>query len=149
MTEAEQRAAVIAEAITWLRTPFIDCARVKGAGCDCAQFIAGAFENSGIAKTNVLRFYSPQWNLHSPEELYIDGLLANGCREITEAEVKPADIVVYKQGRTYSHGALIVEWPRRVIHAVKFMGGVVYSDTTQDRFLTLRPRRFFSFWGDK
>jgi cell wall-associated NlpC family hydrolase len=146
MTEQSQRAAVIAEAKTWLRTPFVDCARVKGAGVDCAQFIAAVYENAGIIESVPLGTYSPQWHLHHSEPRYLDGLIANGMHEVVEAEAKPGDVVVFMQGRTFSHGALIVSWPR-IIHAVKLMGGVCYSDVDRDKFLTRRERKFFSFWS--
>jgi NlpC/P60 family len=144
--EVDQRAAVVKEACSWLGTPFHDLARCKHAGVDCAQFIAGAYENAGVARNLVIDFYSPQWHLHRDSERYIDGLVANGAHEISEADAKPGDIVLFKQGRTYSHGAIVVDWPHIIIHAVKIMRGVCFSDVTRDRFLTSRDRRFFSFW---
>lgn len=145
MTEQEQRTAIVAEAKTWLRTPFRDCARVKGAGIDCAQFIAAVYERV-LGRSIDIDPYSPQWHLHKDRELYVEGLLAHGCREIEGPEVLPGDIVLYHQGRCYSHGAIVITWPTQIIHAVKLMGGVVYSDTLRDKFLTNRRRRFFSFF---
>lgn len=146
MTEQLQRAAVIAEAKTWLRTPFVDCARVKGAGVDCGQFIAAVYERVGIFKSIPTEPYSPQWHLHQEEEMYADELLKY-CREIAEAEVKPGDIALYWAGKCHSHGAIVIDWPVQIIHAVKTMRGVVYSDPIRDRFLTNRKRRFFSCWN--
>lgn len=142
---SQQRELVIREAISWLNTPFADCQRVRGAGVDCGQFIAAVFEDSGVATNILMGVYGPQWSLHHSEELYLDGLIRNGAHEIAESEARPGDIVVFKQGRAFSHGALIISWPR-IIHAVKLMGGVVYSNVHEDRFLTRRDRKFFSFW---
>ena len=146
MTESDLRSAVVAEAKTWLKTPFRDCARVKGAGVDCAQFIAAVYEKT-LGRSIPIEPYSPQWHLHRDEERYIAGLLSEGCREISESDVNPGDIVLYKQGRTYSHGAIVIAWPTRIIHAIKLMRGVCYSDPSCDRFLTNRERKFFSFWN--
>lgn len=146
MTEQEQRAAVIAEAVTWLRTPFRDQSCCKGAGVDCCYLIKAAYENSGVHPNLDIGFYSPQIMLHTDRETYIEGILANGGHEITEAEVKPADIVLYRVGRIFGHGAIVVDWPTRIIHATRLLNGVGYSDTTRDKWLSLRERRFFSFW---
>lgn len=145
MTENEQRSAVISEAILWLRTPFQDRAQCRGAGVDCCQLIAAAYSDSGVHPNLDIGFYSPQIMLHSDRETYIEGILANGGHEITEDEAKPADIVLYKVGRIYGHGAIIIDWPR-IIHATRQLNGVCYSDTTRDKWLSLRSRRFFSFW---
>ena len=147
MTETEQRSAVIAEAVTWLRTPFRDRASCKGAGVDCCFLIKAAYEASGVAPNLAISFYSPQIMLHTDRETYIEGIIANGGHEVTEADVKPADIVLYKVGRIFGHGAIVVDWPHKIIHATRLLNGVGYSDTTRDRWLSLRPHRFFSFWG--
>lgn len=147
MTEQDQRAAVVAEAKTWNGTPFVDCARVKRGGVDCGQFLAGVYIATGIISEALIDPYSPQWHLHHERPRYLEELERNGAHEITEGEVGPGDIVVYHQGRTFSHGAIVIEWPVKIIHAVKMMGGVCYSNPQTDKFLTMRERKFFSFWG--
>lgn len=141
-----ERQLVCAEAVSWLRTPFVDCARVKGVGVDCGQYLAGVFERAGIFPPVAIQPYSPQWHLHHEEEMYATEVLKY-MREIREAEVQPGDVVLYWAGRCHSHGAIALDWPRRIIHAVKAQRGVVYSDPLQDRFLTNRRRRFFSAWN--
>jgi cell wall-associated NlpC family hydrolase len=142
------RSAIIIESLTWRNTPFVDCGRVKGAGVDCAQFIAAVYEKV-LGRKVAIESYSPQWHLHRDEERYIAGLMAEGCREISEPEVLPGDIVLYKVGRCFSHGAIVVEWPRQIIHAVKLQRGVVYADPVRDKFVANRERKFFTFFtGD-
>src|SRR5215475_8049951 len=46
--EAHERAAVIAEAKTWLGTPFAHRSMVKGAGVDCAQLVRLVFIECGV-----------------------------------------------------------------------------------------------------
>ena len=36
-SESEARAAVIAEARTWIKTPWVHAADIKGAGVDCVE----------------------------------------------------------------------------------------------------------------
>src|SRR5262249_43477037 len=49
MTELDpRRAAVVAEAESWIGTPFHHAARVKGAGVDCLMLLAEVYERAGI-----------------------------------------------------------------------------------------------------
>jgi len=136
------REAVVAEARTWLSTPFVDQQRLKGCGCDCGQFLAGVYEAVGVLKDLDFGYYSPMHHLNSTDEMYLRHI-EKYAYEIPEAEALAADIVIYKVGRTFSHAALILEWPVQIIHAVKIQRGVVYSDPVRDRFLTCRPKKFY------
>jgi cell wall-associated NlpC family hydrolase len=80
------------------------------------------------------------------DDVYIQGTL-QFCREISEAEVQPGDVVLYKVGRGFSHGAVVVDWPTHVIHATKLANGVIGSHGTDEGVLLRRERRYFSFWG--
>jgi cell wall-associated NlpC family hydrolase len=152
--EQAQRAAVIAEAHTWLHTPFRHASRIKGrrGGVDCGQILAGVYENSGVVAHVTTPDYQMQWALHRYQELYLAELLKY-TREITESEVLPADIVVYKVAHCYAHGAiLLAPWPGLIIHAINGLG-IQYSDASKEGFLrsvTKRagavPCRFFSPW---
>jgi cell wall-associated NlpC family hydrolase len=59
-------------------------------------------------------YYPHDWHLHRVTERYLEGVLQY-AKEI-ESLPRPADIVLWKFGRCYSHGAIVVEWPR-IIHA--------------------------------
>lgn len=152
--EKAQRAAVIAEAHTWIHTPFVHRARIKGkrGGVDCGQILAAVYENAGVVAHVETPEYQMQWALNQFRELYLAELLKY-TREIQEAEALPADIVVYKVAHTYAHGAiLLAPWPGMIIHAINGLG-VQYSDASKEGFLrsvTKRagavPCRFFSPW---
>ena len=43
-----RRAAVVAEAATWLRTPYHHMGRVKNAGTDCLMLLAEVYEAAGV-----------------------------------------------------------------------------------------------------
>ena len=92
--------------------------------------------------------------LHRDAELYLEGLLQY-TREI-EGPPQPGDIVLWKFGRCFSHGAIVIEWPT-VIHACAGRN-VSIDDAEAAAWLTHigentdecgkpRPRRFFSYWG--
>ena len=142
MTETEQRDLVCREAMTWLGTPYHHQARVRGAGVDCAMFPAAVYEAAGVMP-HVEPKYSREWHLHRGEELYIEWALKYAA-EVDEASVGPGDFVVWRWGRTYSHGAIILDWPQ-VIHSYIRIG-VTLDDANQHEELRTRPRRFFSPW---
>ena len=48
MAEQEQREAVVAEARTWIGTPWIHMAAIKGAGVDCAMLLARVYIEVGL-----------------------------------------------------------------------------------------------------
>jgi hypothetical protein len=83
--------------------------------------------------------------LHSHEELLVDFVLRY-AHEIDEAQVGPGDVVLYRVGRSFSHAAIVVDWPREIIHAHKLSNKVLAmrGDVAD---LEGKRRRFFSIWG--
>jgi hypothetical protein len=115
--EAAARANVCAIAATWIGTPYHDHGEVKGAGCDCATLLKCVFVEAGLLAPFDIGYYSPQHFLHQSDEHYL-GWLNKFGNEIGEAEAKPGDVVLYKAGLCFCHGALIMEpgWPA-IVHA--------------------------------
>lgn len=144
MTEAEARAAVVAEAMSWIGTPYHSHARVKGVGVDCAQLPAAVYEAVGLIEP-VRPEYSPDWMLHRDEEKFLAYVLPQ-AREIPEADARSGDMIIWRYGRTYSHSAIIIEMPQ-VVHAVIRGAAVILADVSRDSDLVDRPRRFFTVFG--
>lgn len=144
MTESEQRAAVVAEAMTWQGTPYHHHARIKDVGVDCANLPAAVYEAAGLIP-HVQPTYSAQWFEHRDEELFLAFVLPYAT-EITREQVGPGDFAIWKYGRTYSHGAIVID-PPVIIHASQRGGGVHLGDMERDEDLATRPRRFFTLWG--
>ncbi len=113
MQYAAERAAVIAEAKTWVGTPYHHAGQVKGAGVDCLTLLACVYANAGVIDRPTIPYYTRDWYLHREEELYLGGVM-QFCDQVEE--LLPADIAVWKIGRCYSHGAIVVDWPL-IIHA--------------------------------
>ncbi len=143
----DERLAVIEEAKTWIGTPYHHQARVKGScgGVDCLTLLAEVYERAGIIDRADPGNYSEQWMLNRDEEKYIDGLLEY-CIEVQMPDM--ADIAVWRIGRTYSHGAIVLSWPHLVIHAYLPERFVVYGDPSKGD-LAERKVRFFSPRGRK
>lgn len=140
--ESVARAKIINAARGWIGTPFHDLARVKGVGVDCAQLVAAVYEEAGIVPHVETGFYAPQFMLHSREERLVNFVL----RYAHETDVaNPGDLVLYRFGKSYSHAAIVVDWPREIIHAHKMSGKVVAMNPFATD-LCGRNMRFFSVW---
>lgn len=145
MSHAEQRAAVVAEALTWLGTPWRHRGRVKGAGVDCAQFVIGCYVGAGLIPDIDTGEYPRDWHIHRDEERFLT-FVPSFAREIGEADVGPGDLVLFKIGRVFSHGAIVLDWPLG-IHAAVNEGQVVRCNLDRDVGLTSGPRKFFTYEG--
>lgn len=160
--EAFERAAVVAEARSWLRTPYHHMGRVKGAGVDCATLLAEVYARTGVIAPVSIPYYPPDWHLHRDAERYL-GFVLDYAQEIScvaqasaesrrepSCEAKPGDLALWRFGRCFSHGAIVIDWPL-VIHA--YAGrGCVLEDAACARWLSqlgergavrARPLKFF------
>jgi cell wall-associated NlpC family hydrolase len=125
MTEAEQRAAVVAEAQSWRGTKWHHEARLKGVGVDCGQYLIAVFSAVGLVEVFEPEHYDMQWNLHRSEAKFLAYLLKY-TRKIDSVPL-PADIVMFRYGRQAAHGAIVVSWPT-IIHAFRDERMVTISD---------------------
>ncbi len=138
----QQRAAVVAEAMTWLDTPYHHHARIKGAGVDCAQLLIGVFAHAGVVPEFDPGPYACDWHLHRSEELFVQWLERAGARPVQTPA--PGDVAIFKFGRCFSHGSIVVT-PDQVLHA--YINRRVIVSSLTDAELTGREVRFFSLWG--
>jgi len=119
-----QRAHIVAVAESWYGTPYRGWTCLKGIGCDCGQLLKGVFIEAGFQFNDGIPTpldYSLQVSMHRKSMEYI-GIVGRYMREITEAEVLPGDVVVYKLGLAFAHAAIIKSWPSHVIHSLNREG---------------------------
>ena len=142
-SEAEERAAVVREALSWLGTPWHHRARVKGAGVDCGQFLAAVFIHVGLVAPFPIAEYPQDWNLHRDAERFLETVQTSARRVLPPA--RPGDLVLFQYGRCISHGGIVVKWPG-IVHAWRD-AGVVLDDVTINEELRIRYRGLWSVWG--
>lgn len=143
MTEIVERQAVVTEAASWLGTPYHHMGRVKGAGVDCAMLPAEVYAAVGLIPYLDIAYYPADWHLHRSGERYLAYVL-QFADEITEEQVGPGDLVLWRYGRAFAHGAIVTDWDNCIHAAVH--GRVQRVTVSQDEALSARPHRFFSFW---
>lgn len=144
MTINEQREAVITEAMSWLRTPHHNRACIKGVGVDCGQLPIAVYKAAGVIPHLDVPPYPPDFHLHNGREWYLELVQQFGCELPEDALPQRGDFCLYKIGRVFSHGAIVVEWPT-IIHA--YIGqGVVLADGQQGHLGSgmVKARKFFT-----
>lgn len=144
---------LIAAGRSWIGTPYHHMARVKGHGVDCGQIIIAAHVEAGIAEDVETGSYTMDWHLHRDEEKYLGFVEAHLERVDADAgdapprarpaswRPSPGSVVVFRIGRTFSHGGLVTDWPL-IIHA-NVLDGCVVESTIVGTVLEDRPMRTF------
>jgi cell wall-associated NlpC family hydrolase len=166
MAEAEERAAFVAEAHTWLGTPFRDQGDIKGenGAVDCAMMLVRCAATVGLVPPDFdPRPYPPQWHLHRDEERFLKVIAEVIARRGRGAEVenhaglpaealaKTGDVIVYRVARCFSHGGIIVG-NDHVIHAYYRSARVAISGLNESELALLpdgksRPFKLFDLWA--
>ena len=121
------REQVVTEARTWIGTPYLRRAHLKGIGCDCFTFLFEVYRACGIvsqpevteAETTVL---SDDWFQHTTEERYMKWALRHGSKILEAVAYKtlqagPGDVVLMRAARSkvYNHGAIVTRWPNVIL----------------------------------
>lgn len=162
MTIAEQRAAVVKEALSWMqpltRFAFDQC--VKGVASDCARFPSAVYEAAGVQVLAVPHLPQAFWQ-HSKRQAYLDQVKRMFAEyrlakypwqpaEKNEAppalekiEPEPGDFLVSRSRYIYSHGAIVTAWPK-VIHCFK---PCVMTSSALSNPIFRTHLRFFDPWA--
>jgi cell wall-associated NlpC family hydrolase len=143
MSEAIARQAVLAEAKSWLRTPFHFEARVKSAGVACGPLLIAVYGAAGISVPGRIGHFPADWHLHTTEERYFE-VVRQYARPIKTPQ--PGDIVLFRvfRNRPICHGGIVIDWPL-IIHAAD-RGAVEYLDVSHTA-LAKREAIFLSPWA--
>lgn len=104
------RAAVVAEARSWISTPYHHGASLKGIGCDCIGFVRGVARHMGMhdpfATGAAARYqgYGP-----SPEPKALHAACAEFLVPIPRSQVLPGDILLIAFAEYPMHFAIAAD----------------------------------------
>ncbi|MGH6794028.1 MAG: hypothetical protein ACREDH_02235 [Methylocella sp.] len=145
--EADQRAAIVREARSWIRTPYHNQADIKGVGVDCGMLLVRVFVDCGLVPPFDPRPYADDWYLHRSEERYL-GFIFDRTKEVTNP--LPGDVMVFRYGRCYAHGGITTRAaPLAIVHAYQ-PAQLVLEDKVGVSTILCAPSRkpkFFSLWA--
>lgn len=114
--------SIVSIAESWLGTPFVHGACIKGQGVDCSKFIFSVFQEYGhIKKKDLPPHLPPDWNLMPVDkidkDIFIKQLLRYGIK-IPYDDREPGDVISFLYNGIESHVAILVE-DDCIIHAVR------------------------------
>lgn len=149
---------LIEAARSWLGTPYHHRGRIKGVAVDCAQVVIASFAEAGLINDFDPGHYTSDWHLHRDEDHYLAFvsehlvLLDDDIRSVDarlrddDAYALPAGaVIVFRVGRTYSHGGIITQWPR-MIHAY-LPAEMVEEVDLRNTPMSERPAKVFVYEG--
>ncbi len=130
LTDVE-RAAMIGEAVTWERTPWVHSGAVRGVGVDCGRLLVECVAAAVPGTQRQLDDYPQDWMHHRDDSDMVRRAAKYGRLMPFDPLHPPApgDVLLMHYGRCISHCALVVKWPC-IIHAYAPAGAVVLDDAT-------------------
>lgn len=149
ITEQQQRAAVVSEVLSWVGTPYHHEADVKGknGGVDCGMLIVRCFVDTGVVPSFDPRPYPQFWYLHRDAERYLGHVLEHAGERAPGEIPQPGDLLLWKHGRCYSHGAIVTQWPR-FVHAYA-PAQCCLPDNVNTTPMSSRPMKAFNPWAGR
>ncbi len=117
MNDAITSAAIVAEAASWLGTPYRHQASLKGVGCDCLGLLRGVWRAFRGDEPEAMPAYSPDW----AEAMGQETLAAAAARHLVAIPVTEAgagDVLLFRWRANLptKHAAILIA-PDRFIHA--------------------------------
>jgi cell wall-associated NlpC family hydrolase len=129
---------IVEEARSWVGTPYHHHGRVKAVGVDCAMLLAEVYERAGVVPKVDPGVYDPQFGMHRSQEQFMSWVLKYGT-EVEEPKV--GGVILFKYGRCFSHGGIIVS-QASFVHAVINAGCVIESRLDEPEYCS-KTRKFF------
>ena len=110
-------AKIVAEARSWIGTPYRHQGSLKGGGCDCLGLLRGVWRELVGAEPETAPPYAPDW----AEAAGAEALAAAARRhlvEIAPTDIAPGDVVLFRwrAGLPAKHAAIVTA-PGRMVHA--------------------------------
>ena len=144
MTMVVAKEAIVAEAMSWLGTPYRHQASLKGVGCDCLGLLRGVWRALLGDEPEAMPAYTPDW----AEAKGAETLATAAGRHLIAINVKEAgagDVLLFRwranlpakhaailvdadrfihaqQGAAVALAALSPWWRRRIAYAFRFPG---------------------------
>jgi NlpC/P60 family putative phage cell wall peptidase len=115
----QQRILTLAR--SWLGTPYLHQASLKGVGCDCLGLLRGVYAEACGRRTETPPPYSRDWAEAARRETMIEAAARHLVRVPTDA-ARPGDVLIFRlrPGAIAKHCAILTDAsPAKFIHAVE------------------------------
>jgi NlpC/P60 family putative phage cell wall peptidase len=111
------RDRIVAEARSWIGTPYRHQASLKGVGCDCLGLVRGVWRALYIYEPEPVPAYAPDWAEASGREFLVEAARRH-LTEVGIAGFEPGDVLLFRwrAGFPAKHAAIITA-PDLMVHA--------------------------------
>jgi NlpC/P60 family putative phage cell wall peptidase len=89
---------VIAHARSWIGTPYLHQASVKGVGCDCAGLVRGIWRTVHGSEITDIPAYTPDWSEPQGDE-YRLRTVAQWFRPVADGPLAHGQLIVFRMRR--------------------------------------------------
>jgi NlpC/P60 family putative phage cell wall peptidase len=109
--------AVVAEARSWIGTPYQHQASLKGVGCDCLGLVRGVWRSLIGNEPETVPAYAPDWAEAAAGEPLADAALRH-LIPIATADFRTGDVLLFRwrAGVAAKHAAVVTA-PDLMVHA--------------------------------
>lgn len=117
MAEDAVRQAVLAEARTWIGTPYRHQASLRGSGCDCLGLVRGVWRALYTHEPEAVPAYSAIWAEAGKTETLLNAATRH-MQPLAIADAMPGDLLVFRwRVHVPAKHVGIMSGPARMIHA--------------------------------
>ena len=111
------RASIVAEARSWIGTPYRHQASLKGVGCDCLGLVRGVWRAVIGDEPERAPPYAPDWAESSGEEA-LARAAARHLQPVTCDAIRPGDVLLFRwREHLPAKHAAILTMPELMVHA--------------------------------
>jgi NlpC/P60 family putative phage cell wall peptidase len=114
---SEFRAAIVAEAVSWVGTPYRHQASLKGVGCDCLGLVRGVWRAVYGAEPEDAPAYTPDWAEARGRETLAEAA-ARHMLAVPKDEAEAGDVLLFRwrENLPAKHAGILVD-AGRFVHA--------------------------------
>jgi NlpC/P60 family putative phage cell wall peptidase len=111
------RTQIVAEARSWIGTPYRHQASLKGVGCDCLGLVRGVWRAFHAREPEPMPAYAPDWAEATGRESLAEAA-ARHLTPIDPASFMPGDLLLFRwrAGLPAKHAAIVTA-PDKMVHA--------------------------------
>jgi NlpC/P60 family putative phage cell wall peptidase len=111
------RVDIVAEARTWIGTPYRHQASLKGVGCDCLGLVRGVWRAVIGREPEAVPAYAPDWAEAGGRETFAKAAQRHFV-EIAPSHFAPGDVLLFRWRQSFvAKHAAIVTAPDLMVHA--------------------------------
>lgn len=85
----------VAEARTWIGTPYVHQGAVKGAGCDCLGLIRGLWQAHYATEPETVPFYTADWSEPQGDERLLQAAKRN-LRDVSHDDMAAGQVLLFR-----------------------------------------------------